>query len=96
MNEHKNFNKRFYETLKCLSSFYVEIERFILFFIFIVFEQLRQRANDACIKSYETFIKVCEFQEYLKLSQCLWLKSSFNKFYATLIYDDIIIIDDIF
>ena len=61
MNEHKDFDKHFYEMLKCLSSFCVEIEKFILFFIFIIFKQFRQRVNDACVKSYETFIKICEF-----------------------------------
>ena len=60
INEHKNFNKHFYKTLKCLSNFCVEIEKFVLFFIFIVFEQFRQRANDACVEFYKTFIKICE------------------------------------
>ena len=66
MNKHKNFDKHFYETLKCFLSFCVEIEKFVLFFIFIVFEQFRQRANNACIEFYKTFIKVYELQEHLK------------------------------
>ena len=71
MNEHKSFNKCVNETLKRFSNFCVEIEKFVLFFIFIVLEQFCQRADDACVKSYKTFIKVCEFQEHLKFSQCL-------------------------
>ena len=61
MNEHKSFDKCVDETLKRLSNFCVEVKKFILFFIFIIFEQFRQRANDACVKSYKTFIKVYEF-----------------------------------
>ena len=61
MNEHKNFDKYVDKTLKRLSSFCVKIKKFILFFIFIVFKQFRQHANDVCIKSYKTFIKICEF-----------------------------------
>ena len=68
MNEHKNFNKCVDETLKRLSNFCVEIEKFVLLFIFIVFKQFCQRVNDACIKSYKTFIKICEFQKHLKFS----------------------------
>ena len=70
MNEHKSFNKCVDETLKRFLNFCVEIKKFVLLFIFIVFEQLYQRASDACVKSYKTFIKVCEFQEHLKFSQC--------------------------
>ena len=69
MNEHKNLDKCVNETLKRLLNFCVEIEKFILFFIFIIFEQFCQRANNACVKSYKTFIKVCESQEHLKFSQ---------------------------
>ena len=61
MNEHKNFDKHFYKTLKYLSNFCIKIEKFMLLFIFIVFEQFRQRANNACVKLYKTFIKTCEF-----------------------------------
>ena len=60
MNKYKNFNKRFYETLKYFLNFCVKIEKFVLFFIFIVLKQFRQRVNNACIKFYETFMKVCE------------------------------------
>ena len=61
MNEHKSFNKCVDETLKRFSNFCVEVEKFVLFFIFIIFEQFRQRASDACVKFYKTFIKVYEF-----------------------------------
>ena len=96
MNKYKSFDKRFYETLKCLSNFCVEIKKLILFSIFIVFEQFRQRVNNACVKSYEMFIKVCEFQKHLKFFQYFWFKSNFNEFYAILIHNNIIVIDNIF
>ena len=70
MNEHKSFNKCVDETLKRFLNFCVKVEKFVLLFIFIIFEQFCQRANDACVKSYEMFIKVCEFQEHLKFFQC--------------------------
>ena len=66
MNKHKSFNKCVDETLKRFSNFCVEIKKFVLFFIFIVFEQFRQRANDACVKFYKTFIKIYEFQKHLR------------------------------
>ena len=66
MNKHKNFDKCVDKMLKRFSNFCVKIKKFVLFFIFIVFEQFRQRANDACVKFYETFIKVCKFQKHLK------------------------------
>ena len=61
MNEHKSFNKCVDETLKYFSNFGVKVKKFILLFIFILFEQLRQRANDAYVKFYKTFIKTYEF-----------------------------------
>ena len=70
MNEHKSFDKCVDETLKRFLNFYVEVKKFVLLFIFIIFKQFRQRANDACVKFYKTFIKICESQEHLKFFQC--------------------------
>ena len=70
MNEHKNFDKCIDKTLKRFLNFCVKIKKFVLLFIFIIFKQFRQRANNACVKSYKTFIKICEFQKHLKFSQC--------------------------
>ena len=61
MNEYKNFNKYIDKMLKRLSNFCVEIKKFVLFFIFIIFKQFCQRVNDACIKFYKTFIKIYKF-----------------------------------
>ena len=60
INEYKYFNKCVDETLKRFLNFCVEVEKFVLLFIFIVLEQFRERANDMCVKYYKTFIKICE------------------------------------
>ena len=38
MNEHKSFDKCVDETLKRLLNFCVEVEKFVLLFIFIIFK----------------------------------------------------------
>ena len=61
MNQHERFYKCFDKSSKRLSRDVVKNERFVLLFLFISFKQFCQKSSDFNIKSYETFIKICEF-----------------------------------
>ena len=61
MNQHERFYKHFNKLSKRLSRDVVKNERFVLLFLFTFFKQFCQKSSDFNIKSYKTFIKICEF-----------------------------------
>ena len=78
MKKKKSQHKNILELTKRLLDFIQSFKQIFLLFIFIVFEQTRQRRSYFRITIYKTFIKVNEFQKYLHFAIDFELKSFFN------------------
>ena len=78
MNKKKNRHKIILELTNCLFDFIRSFKQILFFFIFVVFEQTRQRRSYLKIIIYKTFIKVNEFQKYLYFAIDFKLKLFLN------------------